>query len=118
MEKGQIIYASGSFGVILDVLKNDAGERVYLVHFAKNAVRLQLPELQPEKNLVGLRSATRDELEAEIKGLKAMISQRLNELQGAIVEQPEESAQKSKPDMDIVTFFAATPQASADLDLG
>lgn len=83
MEKGQIIYASGSCGVVLDVFENDRGERVYMVHFAKNAVRLQPPELQPEKNLVGLRPATQDELDDEIKSLKAMISQRMGELQSA-----------------------------------
>ena len=88
MEKGQIVYASGAYGVILDVFESEGGERVYRIHFVKNAVRLQPPELQPEENLVGLRPATRDELETEIKGLKAMISQRLSELQAAIVEQP------------------------------
>jgi len=84
MEKGQIIYANGSCGVVLDTFESDSGERAYLVHFAKNAVRLQPPELQPEKNLIGLRPATQEELDTEINGLKAMISQRLGELQSAI----------------------------------
>ncbi len=86
MEKGQIIYASGSCGVVLDAFENESGEMVYLVHFAKNAIRLQQPELQLEKSLVGLRPATQEELDAEIMGLKAMIAERLKDLQSAVAK--------------------------------
>ena len=86
MEKGQIVYAGGSYGVILDVFQNDGGRKVYCIHFAKNAARLQPPEVQPEENLVGLRPATQEELDTEINGLKAMIGDRIRQLKSAIVE--------------------------------
>ncbi|MFZ6029749.1 MAG: hypothetical protein ACOYYS_18710 [Chloroflexota bacterium] len=84
MQKGQIVYASGSCGVVLDVFVGEDGKRVYKINFAKNAVRLQPPEIQAEENLVGLRLATQEELDAEINGLKGMISSRLKELQAAV----------------------------------
>ncbi len=86
MEKGQIIYASGSFGVILDVFQNEDGKKVYCIHFAKNAVRLQPPEIQPEEYLIGLRPATQEELDTEINGLKSMISDRVRQLKAAIAQ--------------------------------